>query len=321
MKKLKLGVGEPGTRFVICYLLFVIWFSSCAGAPKTGLPVTDEELYLLPSGARAYLWADAVKARPILEALSFIDLDDKITEQILDSTTSAAAAVFPESQNRRFFLAAAGNYPRSKANLSLTFSKGWKKQKSNKGSSYWYSKNDALALVVDSGLALVSNIDPFDYSEKETPPAGFFEFRGTLALAGWIPGPSGAINNFLNSMGIPLQIPAEDFLFGAARTENHEEPWELVLKIRTPSASHARSILSLFSIARLFVHSGAAALGGIAQGTSPQNAGDLIAPMKVAALLFSNVPEQNEDYLTLRTGAVSEDQLALLFGIFQVYSN
>ena len=122
-------------------------------------------------------------------------------------------------------------------------------------------------------------------------------------------------------MGIPLQIPAEDFLFGAARTDNFEEPWELILKIRTPSASQARSILSLFSIARLFVHSGAAALGGIAQGTSPQNAADLIAPMKIAALLFSNLPEQEEAYLTLRTGGINEEQLALLFGMFQVYSN
>ena len=122
----------------LCVSFFSIMFLvSCASAPKTTIPIEEpvDELSLLPAGAKLYLWADAVKGRPLLDALSFEGKSAKDAAQILDSTSSAVAAIFnaEEAQPRRFFIAALGNYPSSRANFSFTFSRSWKRQKSSSG--------------------------------------------------------------------------------------------------------------------------------------------------------------------------------------------
>ena len=316
-------------RLCASFLLILLFCVSCASAPKAGRSWEDgkDELSFLPAGAKAYLWADAVKGRPILDVLSFEGISGSDVSEVLDSTDSLAAAMFPEGAERRFFLSGVGVYPRSKLDFSLTFSKDWKKQKSKAGENFWFSKKDGIALVLGSKFALVSNADPFDFSQTEIPPESFDDFRRELALAGWIPNPSGTVDDFFSSMGIPLQIPAEDFLFGAVRADGSEAdaahpaaaahpvaaaPWELIFKIRTPSATHARSLLSLFTMARLFIQRGPGVLGEIDEDS-------FISPQEAAALLFANSPEQDEDYLTLRTGALSENRLALLLAMFSIY--
>ena len=330
----------PRSLFPISYsLLFVFFlFVSCASAPKASFSAGDEsaELSLLPAGAKLYLWADTVQARPLLDALSFEGKSGKDAGRILDSTETAAAALLNDGQDRRFFLAALGDYPRVRANFSLTFSKGWKKQKGSTGNSYWYSKNDNIALALGSNLALVSDTDPWVDFPKETPPETFREFRQATVLAGWMPNPSVALNGFLESLGVPLKIPAEELFFGVDRlpaalpaalpadkaaeadaqgnSSAASGQWELILRIRTPSASQARSLLSLFSMARFFIQRGMAGGGGDMDDLLP------MSPQEAAALLFANVPEQDGEYLTLRTAPMNEDRIALLFNTFSVYS-
>jgi hypothetical protein len=272
------------------------------------------ELYLLPSGGRAYIWVDVEKGRPLLDVVSFGGIRGRDVSQILDSTGSAAAVVFPEGQDRRFFLAGTGNFPRLRANFSLAFNKDWKKQKSSTGSSYWFSQKDGIAVALGSKMALVSNVDPYEDFQVETPPQGFMEFRQGLVMAGWMPSPSEPINKFLETLGIPLQIPAEGFFFGAARTAqpDNDEPWELVLSIKAASAAQARSLLALFSVARLFMRGMMAPV---------ETAAFMMSPQEAAGLLFANNPEQNEEFLTLRIGPLGEDRIALLFNMFYVYSN
>jgi len=114
-------------------------------------------------------------------------------------------------------------------------------------------------------------------------------------------------------MGIPLQIPAEDFFFGARKKEAETALWDFIFKIRTPSAAQARSLLSLFSIARLFVLRAAGVQGG------PD--GEILTPQQAAALLFANVPELDEAFLTLRIDSLEAEKVALLFNMFSIYSN
>jgi hypothetical protein len=291
---------------------FLLILFSCASAPKISSPADESGLSLLPQGARVYLWADTVKARPLLDVLSFQGVNGKDAAQVLDNTKSAAVAFYSgDKDKRQFFIAAMGNYPRFGASLSFTFSKKWKKQKSSSGGSYWYSGADNIALALGNNLALVSNTDPLEAFSTAAAPGGFAEFNRGFALAGWMNDSAESINVFMATMGIPLQIPAEDFFFGAKKED--EDLWDIFFKIRTPSATQARSLLTLFSVARLFVMRAANA-----QEEVP---GEPLTPQQAAALLFANVPELEDAYLILRINALNADKIALLFSMFSIYSN
>ena len=303
-----------------------IFLFSCATGPKVSVPEGVEgmaespELYALPAGGKTYIWIDTVEARPFLDALSIGGLSHKDMARILDSTETAVAALFPDGHERRFFLAAIGSFPVFAANLSMTFSKDWKRLKSADGNKYWYSQNNGIALALGSNLALVSNVDPNADFTSETPPPGFIEFRRDYALAGWMLNPSETVAGVIASMGVPLQIPAEDLFFGASRLPSNPDPtddnltdtelWEPVFKIRTPSASNARSLLALFSVARFFIQQGLINQGAGVGASSPQEA---------AALLFANTPRQEEDFLILRMGSLDVKRMALLFEMFSIY--
>ena len=302
---------------MIFSVIFFVFLASCATAPRASLSRghADYELSQLPAGARAYIWADVERGRPLLETISFIDLSGRNMTQILDRTGTAAAAIFPEGQDRRFFVAASGNYPGLSANFSLTVNSAWKKQRSVTGNSYWYSQADNIALALGSNLALVSDTDPFEEFRKVNIPRGFSEFRRGMVLAGWLPNPSRQVNNVLATFAIPIHIPAEDFFFGVARVPADSDPWELVFRIRTASTEQAVALLSLFSMARFFVQRAVVQQGAASAGAFP------ISPQEIAAMLFAKAPEQNEEFLTLRTGPLDEDRIALLFVMFSLYSD
>jgi len=298
-------------------IVLVVLLVSCASSPKISSPADENVLAMLPEGARVYLWADTVRARPLLNVLSFQGVSGKNAAQVLDNTKSAAVAFFSDGKggdttsNRQFFIAAMGKYPQFSASLSFTFSKKWKKQKSSTGGNYWYSKADNIALALGNNLALVSNTDPLVAFSAVAAPEGFAEFNRGFALAGWMNNSAEYINVFLASMGIPLQIPAEGFFFGAIKED--EDLWDLIFKIKTPSAAQARSLLRLFSVARLFVFRAADAQGRFD--------GEPMGPQQAAALLFANVPELDAEYLILRVDSLEADKIALLFKMFSVYSN
>jgi hypothetical protein len=303
-------------RLISVVFVFFIFLASCASSPKISSLVDESGLSLLPAGAKVYLWADTVKARSLLDVLSFQGVNGKDVAQVLDKTKTAAVAFFTDDKdgdttgNRQFYIAALGKYPQFGASLSFAFSKSWKKQKSSTGGSYWYSASDNVALALGADLALVSNTDPLTAFPAASAPVGFAEFNRGFALAGWMNDSAESINVFMASMGIPLQIPAEDFFFGA---KNQAELWDLIFKIRTQSPAQARSLLTLFSIARLFVLRAADAGGG--------DAGEPMSPQQAAALLFANVPELDAEYLTLRMDSLGADKIALLFSMLSIYSN
>ena len=167
-----------------------LFFVSCATVPKPAEPPAGgADFSVLPSGARVYLWADVKGARPLLEAVSVRGLGGGNEAEILDRTDTAAAAFYPETAGKRFFLAGWGSYPSWRAGVSMVFSRDWKKLKSETGKRYWYSKSSGIGVVIGSKAAYAAEGDPFALIEGQTvrSPEGFEEFRGNCVLAGWIP--------------------------------------------------------------------------------------------------------------------------------------
>jgi hypothetical protein len=306
--------GAAGRFPVLTFLtLFLV---SCAAVPKAvEPPAGDADFSVLPPGARVYLWAGVKEARPLLEALSIGNLDGRNAAEILDRTDTAAAALYPEEAGRRFFLAGWGSYPSWRAGVSMTFSRDWKKLKSETGKRYWYSKSGGIGVAMGSKLAYAADGDPFAAVDGQAvrSPDGFEEFRGNCVLAGWMPEPDDPVNRFLAAMEIPLQIPAEDFFFGAARAEGEKDGWELLFRVRTPSASQARALVTLFSLARIFAVNSAAADIGLPQEPDRTGIRDFLPA------LFANLPIQDDVNLTLRSASMEIEKISLLFTLFSVY--
>ena len=294
-------------------------FFSCATTPKGSQGPVDSapDFSILPPGADLYLWADVGRAKPLLEAIAFTDLEGKDASQILDRTETVMAAFYPDGDGRRFFLAGFGKYPYLRAGASMTFSREWKKAKSETGNRYWHSDSYNLGVAMGSTLALASDGDPFSPGARSNPaPQAFEGFRRTCVLSAWFEKPDVPLDRLMDSLGLPLQIPAEEFFLGARTVTDKTQIagnlsngglWELVFKFKTPSAVSARSLLAPFSVARLFI-----------QQAALDNEGFL--DLEAASLLFANIPEQDEEYLTLRTGPLKTDKIALLFNLFSVYS-
>jgi len=310
------------------FLSIVLVFASCATSPRAGQVSADgpPDFSVLPAGANVYLWADVERARPLLDSFSMAGFKIKDASQVLDRTQTAVAALYPEESPQRFFLAARGKYPDTRAGISMSFSRNWKKVKSETGNRYWHSKGYGVGVAMGTELVFASSGDPFAPPSGSDPaPEGFEDFRRPCVLAGWLNNPDLPINRFMDGLGIPLQIPAQEFFFGIVRstanlsfteaslTDNAQ--WELVFGIRTASASQARSLVSLFSMARFFM------MMGMDDGDEFSGEDSSFGPMELAALLFANVPEQNEDFLTLRIGPLDEKRIALLLTMFPVYSN
>jgi hypothetical protein len=300
-------------------------------------PLGREYLPLAPGGL-VYVFADVDASRPILNRVGFGGINGGQAADILDRTRYAAAAVYPEEPSAgapgrgsspTVQAAAWGKYPSAGAGFFFAFSKDWKKKKSVTGKSYWYSERDGLSVALSSSQAFAAmgmNPDPFAPSPGTPSPEGFAEFRRGAALTLWLENPADPLNRFLDGMGLPLQIPAEQLLISLYPVSPDEpkqraEPlavtpveiglasYEARLRIKTPSPSQARALVTIFSMARLFV-SNAAGTGG-----SP--------PAGITALLsilFANPPVQDGTFLNIRTALMDESEIALLFSLFSVYS-
>ncbi|GHV92743.1 hypothetical protein AGMMS50268_32460 [Spirochaetia bacterium] len=230
--------------------------------------------------------------------------------------------------------AAWGNYPSARAQFAFTFSKDWKKRRSATGKSYWYSDRNGLSVALNAGQAFVSlaapglvpgdaaanlknPLDPFAPSPGTPSPEGFAEFRRGAALALWVENPAVPLNRFLSDMKLPLQIPAEQLLISllpavqagpeptaASPADPGSAGYEARIRIKTPTATQARGLVTLFSMARLFVTNAAGAGGAAA----------------LLPVLFANPPVQEGAFLNIRTATLDAGDIALLFSQFSSFS-
>jgi len=139
-------------------ILFAITFLSCQSAPKTPDMFPDDAGFIpLEPGARIYMVTDVQNARPILNNLNFININNEQFQQMLDQTRFATAAVYQTDNLRGYRLAAWGNYPVSRAKMALGASKDWQKQRSSiAADDYWYSANGGLSIAITTGRAFAA---------------------------------------------------------------------------------------------------------------------------------------------------------------------
>jgi hypothetical protein len=301
----------PRTPWLFSFLLvFSVLFLSCQTAPKVPDAALMETGVPLDAGADVYILADVKKVRPIIDLLPFEELNDSQTRQMLERTDFMAAALFPQESGRRFQLAAWGNYPSFQAGLAFTFSRQWKKRRSETGQNYWYSGANGLSISMDSKQAFVaasSNDTPYypvTPAPGVEPPEGFSEFRKNAEgisspLACWMEDPAPLINRTLAGAGIPIQIPARKLLinlFPAA-----EGQYEATIRMQLENSIQARGIAAILSLAGNFV-SGESGPGSI-----------------LALILFSNPPIQNGSYIDIKTAVLSENDISGLFQMFLLY--
>jgi hypothetical protein len=169
-------------------------------------------------------------------------------------------------------------------------------------------------------------------------PEGFNGFREGAPLALWMENPAGFLDRFLGALRLPIRIPAERLMAALSvlpsaepsakppaglpalpkagpdtdpqnsRDSDAGTQYEIRLRIKTPSETSARTFLTLFSTARLFVFR-SGGLGEMNQET-----------LKLLNILFARQAEQQGAYIILRSPSLDENDIALLFNLFSVYS-
>lgn len=280
----------------------VLMLAACATSPKTQVVPEAAPFAGFPQGALAYLYVDTVKARPILDAISLDPIgkgNPKTIAAALDKTTSAVAALYPKGSPRRFLVAAQGRYPRFGASLSFTFSTAWKKRRSATGASYWYSPQQGISVLLNADHAFISDGDPLPAAQGAVPPPEAFAlFAEDAVLAGWLTEGAMPFNHVLYALEIPLQIPAGQVVFCLQQSGSQ---YQGLIRIETPSVSQAKALVSLFSLASLFMPN--------------------LDLQEWGKIFFAYPPVQDGAALNLRTGLLDAQEVALLFTTFSLYSN
>ncbi|MCL2043370.1 MAG: hypothetical protein FWG89_04440 [Treponema sp.] len=290
--------------------------------------MTDTEQYIpLEPGAFAYIFADVRNSKPILDQLNSPLLTDRQVVKMVNRTHSAIIAVTPQESPQEgdqqvmphIQLAAQGNYPAFGARMALGSNRNFKKQRSpQSGSVYWYSAMSMLSIALNSREIFAitsigeSPVDPFPGNQRTEMPEGLPEFRRGAVLSCWLVDPGNFLNQKLREMAIPIQIPAEQiyislFSMNEPPASGSEQQYTIHIKIQVAGATQARSLSALFNIGRGFIPQGS---GSVTE--SPDAASIL------AAMLFSNPPEQDGRNLIIKTNAYSGSELALLFNLFSL---
>jgi hypothetical protein len=311
----------PTPFFLLHFSFFILFAFSCQTNPKVPGPVLGEANSLpLETGAFAYIIADVQNAMPILNQTSIFKMKTKQLQQMLDKTTSAVIAMYLPPSEKHFRLVSWGNYPVFRAKMALGFSLDWKKQRSNtSGAPYWYSAKEGLSVALDQGQAWVlstaGNIpaEPFsatgDGLSEVLLPEGFNDFSRGAILSCWLYEPGPLINRKLLEMGFPIEIPAELVLVSIYPAGTAQ--YEAFLRIQVPSASQARAIVAVFSLAKVFF----SLPTSDESGDSAANKSNLEI---LQTIFFTNPPVQDDKNINIKTGILSSSGVALLFDIFSL---
>jgi len=308
--------------FIICYLLF-----ACKSTPKmTELTPLESGIVPLDKGASAYVLIDVINARPILEKISYIPMTDKNIKTMIDKTRSAVLAVFTPSseETRRYEMVSWGSYPASGSSIAFGSNKNWTKQRSASSNMvYWHSAKSQMSVAVSPSRAYVLAAmtqdphDPVPSSEGIKIPDGFGEFGKGAVLSCWLSNPRSVFTQKLREMGIPLEIPAEQFfisLFPAVEQASASKPasrsaYEAHIKIVVPSVSQARAVANVIAFARAFMPPAQSD----EDGESARN-----SAVALASILFANPVIQEGNSLLLKTPPLGVNEISLLFSMLSL---
>jgi hypothetical protein len=254
----------------------------------------------------------------------------KQLQQMLDKTKSAVIAMYRVPSEKNYQLVSWGNYPVFKAKMALGFNKDWKKHRSDtSGDTYWYSAKEGLSVALDQRQAWVLSAtgktptEPFaaagDGLSGIPFPDGFYDFSKGAILSCWLNEPGPLINLKLREMGFPIEIPAELVFVSVYYTG--EDQYEATLRIQVSSASQARALVTVLSLARAFSSlSQSDEYGNSPTGTNPatgdaDNNGNLEL---LQAVFFANPPVQDGRNLNIKTAVLSSSGVSLLFDLFSL---
>jgi hypothetical protein len=258
----------------------------------------------LPADAPVYVWADAKRARELLDdVLADSGVGGKAVKTFLDRTFEASAALYFRAEEtdgggRSFVLAGSGrNYPAAASAFSFFFSPSWKKIRSITGKKYWCSSKNRISLSIKRNKAYISDGDPFFDGGGAAAPAGFTLFSDGASLSAWIKDIS-PLNGVLERIDIPITVPADALYIAAFEAGNG---WQAVFRMETPSAAQARGLVSLLSMAR----------SAIARGYITDAAG-------FVCLLFSEAPSVDGSALTLKSPVMTRAEFAGLIALLRL---
>ena len=295
-------------------LLILFALLSCQTAPRMPDISLDSGYLPLESGGYVYLLAEK-EALPVLQQLMFNDIDNKQLQQMIDVTQLAAAAVYitpnaaAGAQASRYRLAAWGSYPSSRAKMALNSSKEWKKRRSAvSGSDYWHSPQYGLSITLTGGAALVATAagneeppDPFFPAPGTALPEGFIDFHNGSILSCWLNDPGPVINQKIREMGIPLEIPAQQFFFSLFPA--NDQQYTVDLQIQIASENQARALTIMFTLARNFI--------------PPQT--DTSSPTALLqSILFANPPVLDGSNLKITSSPLNVSEITLLLKMFSL---
>jgi hypothetical protein len=305
-------------RAVFVSLLAAAVFVSCASRPPAGETPPGMEFVPLNPGALVYVYADIASSRPILEAANLPGLGNRYAAEILDRSDNAALAFFPGGGMSVQALVH-GAYPASRANISFFFSRAWKKHKSERGASFWFSANDGISVALNkdqvflgvknrNGRGLPAEearkpVDPFGPRSGQAVPDGFRAYREGAALALWIDDPAANLSAVLETLSIPLQIPAETCF--AALDPLGDGSYSGRIRMEFAQPSQARAILVLMTMAGALM---------------PRMESGLEGTAALASLILANPPSQDGSAVDLITAPLGPDEIALLFRPFSLSS-
>ena len=311
-------------------LLPIFLLFACTTSTKVPeLSLLERGIFPLDKGATAYALVDVPRARPILEGLSFIPVNDKNIKPMLDKTRSAVIAVYSptSAEDRRYQLVSWGAYPASGSSIAFDTNKNWTKQRSASSNAiYWHSDKAQMSVAVSPSQAFVlvamtnTPHDPVPASEGIKIPDGFGEFARDAVFSCWLSNPGPALNQKLRGMGLPLEIPAEKLFIRMFPAEGQapasQTKFEAHIKITLAGETQARTIISLLSLARAFMPP--------PTPPSPSEASDSqdAAAQKNAAmmvyLLFANPVAQEGASLLFTLPPLSAREISLLFSMFSL---
>jgi len=244
----------PPLLSFIFYFLFFILLVSCQSIPKVpSINLETADSLPFENGAYTYVFADAKKARAIINLLPIEELNNKETRQLLDRTRFFAVALFPQGSGRRYQIAAQGNYPSSNAAIAMSANKNWQKRRSGSGGEYWYSPDSGVSVLIGASHAYAAASFSSDPFEPFTPPPGvevpkgFNEFRKNSPLSCWIASPLVLLNKMF--AGLPVQSVLNLYFNLSPAPEGK---YEAVIRLQFENTSHAKGMAVLITLASGF---------------------------------------------------------------------
>ncbi|GMO47591.1 MAG: hypothetical protein Ta2B_29700 [Termitinemataceae bacterium] len=294
----------------ITILIFAVFFSSCTSLSKPAKKFLNQKnkFDYLPSNALFYVDIDVQKARPILNtAIDNIFRQQKMSEQqlkqnkqyskmFLDKTNTILTGYYPKNKKQIIMGIAFGkSYPSSLVNMALSSNTKWSKITTESKLTYWkYAKNN-LCLSVHGSKAFFSSGggEPFSLENGSQAPSGFTELNKQSAVSILFPDAQ-IIKNILDSMDVPVNLPITNFFVSLSQKN---ETWMLTFFFEATSSSQAKALAALFKIAKNQIKN--------LKVRDP-------AAVKMINMMFSGVPEQNDNKVFLHSPPLSMEDITAM---------